>query len=324
VVDFDPRQLDQLEDALDDLDDLGSLELSPAVTERLAEYQSVLALCRAALPVEEPRVDLLADVIAEAHAVSRRAKLREPIHASPWRRFWDRWRGTVIPSLALAGTAAAVLLLIEPERELDRTDERLSANTQEREQPRPPSEPASEQTVEAEAGEGGAAPAEPPATDSDDAKDPVAGQPQASPPPGTSKTSKLRKRSSSGAGIATPTAKPSEPAPEPLSKDDTWTELERANADRRRGDCDRARTRYEQIIAASSDSLAIARSQAGIGLCLEQDRRTAEADRLFEQARATNPGVDAWIDGQRDEQPLPGETKKAKSKKNAAAFDDAL
>src|SRR5690606_6714686 len=119
VADFDPRQLDQLEDALEgleDIDDLESLELSPALTERLAEYQDVLALCREAFPVEEPHADLLADVLAEAQAVSRRVKPSQ-VDESPWRRFWTRWRGTLVPGLALAGTAAAVLLLLEPKTE---------------------------------------------------------------------------------------------------------------------------------------------------------------------------------------------------------------
>ncbi|HLT35823.1 MAG TPA: tetratricopeptide repeat protein [Enhygromyxa sp.] len=316
MADFDPRQLDQLEDALEgleEIDDLESLELSPALTERLAEYQDVLALCREAFPVEEPRVDLLTDVLAEARAVSRRPKLAEA-DGSGWRRFWTRWRGTMIPGLALAGTAAAVLLLLEPERDLDRSAQLTDG---------------SQADDKAERKDSDSAPSEPtniPQTDERD--EPEIEQDVVEPVPlptkvpdnsaGTPAVKKTKPRISKDTA---PSVAPL-PAPEPLSKDETWTTLERANADRRKGDCDRARSRYEQIIAASSDNLAISRAKAGIGLCLEQDRRNTEANQWFEQARGGNVGIDTWIEEQRNEQPLPGETKKAKSKK--ASADNSL
>jgi hypothetical protein len=326
VADFDPRQLDQLEDALEsleDIDDLESLELSPALTERLAEYQDVLALCREAFPVEEPRADLLTDVLAEAHAVSRRLQTRETDgdRRRFWPRFWARWRGVLVPGVALAGTAAAVLLLLEPNHQLERSAELLNDKQAIDESREPveeidstPSEPAnmtrSEELDEPEPlpqdeGEpAGETPSEPSESLS------VPGSASA----GVSKKPKSRIKGT------TPVAEP-KPAPEPLDKDATWTTLERANADRRKGECDRARSRYEQVIEASSDTLAVARAKAGIGLCLEQDRRTAEADQWFEQARSASAGIDAWIENQRDEQPLPGETKKHKSKSLPAEAD---
>jgi len=109
-----------------------------------------------------------------------------------------------------------------------------------------------------------------------------------------------------------------------MSKDETWTNLERADAARRAGNCDRARSLYDEVIAASSDSLAIAQAKGGVGLCFEQDRRDSEAARWFEDARAASPGIDAWINGQRDEQPLPGEAKKSRSKKSMEMDADAL
>jgi tetratricopeptide (TPR) repeat protein len=321
VADFDPRQLDQLEDALEgleDIDDLESLELSPALTERLAEYQDVLALCREAFPVEEPRVDLLADVLAEAHAVSRRVK-PSPVDESAWRRFWTRWRGTLVPGLALAGTAAAVLLLLEPKPE----HAQLSDDAPRRDEARDPID------------DSDSAPSEPtnmsrtdepdqPDTEPVERTEPIPFDPIPFEPidaPGSSAGATAAKKSKPRISKDTAEVAPAKPAPEPLSKDETWTTLERANADRRKGDCDRARSRYEQIIAASSDNLAISRAKAGIGLCLEQDRRSTEADRWFDQARATNVGIDAWISEQRNEQPLPGETKKAKSNKKSAIED---
>jgi hypothetical protein len=323
VADFDPRQLDSLEDALDgldDLDDLESLGLEPALTERLAEYQDVLALCRQVFPPELPREDLLAEVLAEAAAVSRRPELREA-EAGPWRRFWGRWRSTLIPGLALAGTAAAILWVAEPGRSSEqlaaradkthdsddtkRSDEERSADST-------PSEPASDPLVD-----GLDDAAEPPETpelvvDSDGGPPPLAGAVEPSPSASASKKTRSK---------PAPSVAPSKPAPAPLSKDETWTVLERANADRRKGDCDRARSRYEDVIAASSDSAAIARAKAGIGLCLEQDLRDAEAAGWFEDARTHNAGIYSWINDQRDEQPLPGEKKKSKASNVSDALD---
>ncbi|MFO7564304.1 MAG: hypothetical protein R6X02_16780 [Enhygromyxa sp.] len=320
MADFDPRQLDSLEDALEgleEIDDLESLELSPALTERLAEYQDVLALCREAFPVEEPRAELLTDLLAEAHAVSRRVKPSET-DESTWRRFWTRWRGTLIPGLALAGTAALVLLALEPEPAPKHAQR--ASDEQRSEQARDPAEGADStpseptnlpQTDQADEPD---EPDEPDPKQADGAE-PIPFEPiDTTGPAPVNPVKKSKPRTSKSAAIADPP----KPAPEPLSKDETWTSLERANADRRRGDCDRARSRYERVLAASADKLAISRAKAGIGLCLEQDRRKGEADRWFEQARATNAGIDAWIAEQRDEQPLPGETKKSKAKKSAS------
>lgn len=333
MADFDPRQLDQLEDALEgleQLDDLESLELSPALTERLAEYQSVLALCRDAFPVEEPRADALADVLAEAHAVSRRARVREP-ERGRWQRFWDRWRGTLVPGVALAGTAVAVLWLLEPEQRMAAsdtllTDESKADDERSKAADDSPSEPASEPAAEEADDDSEAEPDEP--------KDlvgpaPGAGLPTAEPEPALGKAKAVKPRprpTNQPTNKAKPSVAPEPaPAPTPMSKDETWTELERANADRRKGDCDRARDRYEQVIAASKDNLAVARAKAGVGLCLEQDRRSNEAAKWFDQARSANAGIDAWIETQRDEQPLPGETKKKSSSKAAAdALEDSL
>jgi tetratricopeptide (TPR) repeat protein len=320
VAEFNPRQLDQLEDALESLeeiDDLESLELSPELSERLGEYQDVLALCREAFPLEAPAEDLLDGVIAEAREASRRPRLRDGLdaNASGWRRFWERWRGTVIPGIALAGTAAAVLWLLEPEAELANSTDLLTdeasqddQRSDEPERSQPASEPKTSSAGEADELEG---PSEPSEAGDDEPEPPESDDGGAEP---------KRKRSKRNAG-ASPSVEPPEPepAPEPMTKDETWKALERANAARRTGNCDRARSLYEEVIAASTDSLAIARARAGIGLCFEQDRRDSEAASWFEQAREASPGIDAWINTQRDEQPLPGEKKHKRKKKKTAA-----
>ncbi|PRQ05956.1 tetratricopeptide repeat protein [Enhygromyxa salina] len=350
MAEFDPRELDILEDALEDIDqidDLASLGLSPALSERLAEYQDVLALCREAFPTETPADHVLAEVIAEAHEVSRRPKLRDGLEVTGgWRSFWERWRGTVLPGLALAGTAAAVLLLLEPNVMRDDSQDRLTddsateragrTNDTER------SQPASEPTFESKGADDSAKDADDDSPDSPDSPEdvddsagvPIEGQDPDSgslddprPDPGSLAVPQPDppRKSGSPTHKSKPAAEPAvapTPAPEPMSKDETWTSLERGNAARRTGDCDHAHSLYQEIIAAGSDSLAVARAKAGIGLCYEQDRRSSEATKWFDDARSEKPGIDAWINTQRDEQPLPGEKKK--SKKSEAFDADSL
>lgn len=307
MADFDPRQLDQLEDALEGLesiDDLESLELAPMLTERLAEYQDVLTLCREAFPVEEPRAEVLAEVLAEARAVSLRVK-PGTADESAWRRFWTRWRGTLIPGVALAGTAAAVLLLLDPGStpELAQQDEQRSDEREIERTDSTPSEPANMPLGDERGGE---------EVEIDEVDQPDTDPSEPINTPGSAGVA-VKKAKSRIDKSAVPTAVP-KPAPEPLSKDDTWILLDRADAERRKGECDQARSHYERVIAAGADNRAIGRAKAGIGLCLEQERRNTEADQWFDQARKSNVGIDAWIAEQRNQQPLPGQSKKAKSK----------
>jgi hypothetical protein len=324
VADFDPRQLDQLEDALERLDedreDLESLELPPEVLARLAEYQDVLALCRDAFPPETPRDDVLTVVLDEAREVSRRPRSRDDNRRSGWRRFWERWRGTMVPGLALATTAAVVLWVFDPSRGVDMATELSSEKLDDRpsqvelERTQPTAESSNQTRNEEPSDEPSAEPPEPTPSVDVEPPEPAVDKTQQIEPkiPG----SKVKK----AAGGVAPEP---EPAPQPMNKDETWTSLERADSARRTGNCDKARKIYDEVIAASSDVQAIAQAKGGIGLCFEQDRRDSEASKWFEQARSASPGIDAWIDRQRDEQPLPGEAKKPRSKKDALFEDDA-
>lgn len=305
MADFDPRQLDQLEDALESLeyvDDLDSLELAPELSERLREYQDVLALCRDAFPLEAPDDAVLADVLAEAREVSRRPRLRDAADAdrSVWRRFWERWRGTVVPGFALAATAAAVLWILDPAATHDAllttptpTQTKQDERAVEPEVEPEPTQPASEH--EADEPEPAVTPPEPEVEPEPEVmpevivKDPL---PRAK-----------KKKSASKPVI--------EPEVEPLDKEDAWNSLGRGDTARRKGDCDRARSIYQDVIDASPNAQITARARAGIGLCLEQDRRDAEATKHYEQARRSNPAIDTWISHERDEQPMPGKSKKA-------------
>lgn len=319
MAEFDPRQLDQLEDALEHLDDHDlddhDLELPAELIERLSEYQDVLALCRDAFPLESPPDELFTGVLAEAREVSRRPRLREASERSGWARFWARWRGTVMPGFALATTAVVVLWVLGPDRQLEDATELSSASEfedgsvkaeQERTQPAGESSNQTSElddTVEPDRAGQSDPPAGEPALDEQVRKDIEQPKPSA-----MGKVAPKPKRDDTYAPEPAP-------PPTPMTKDETWTNLERANAARRAGNCDSARSLYDELIAASSDTLAIAQAKAGIGLCFEQDRRDSEAGKWFDDARAASPGIDAWINGQRDEQPLPGDKKPSKKSK---------
>ena len=312
MADFAPRQLDALEDALEDLEidgDLAGLELAPELLERLAEYQQVLGLTRDAFPLDEPAEGLLDAVLAEAREVARNAPA--PVIESRgggWRRAWARWRSTLVPVATLAGAAALVLWIAKPgdPQELARVE----LPTAERVEPSEPGEPASGQARERDSAEAAASATEPEAPEIE--SELVLEEDPSELMPSKPTIGKRKQAGSAGMAPAQPAVAP-EPV-KPLSKDDAWADLERADAARRKGDCDRARKTYDMVIAASSQSTAVARAKAGIGLCFEQDGKSSQAATWFDDARTSSASIDAWIRGQRDEQPQPGEKKKSKAK----------
>lgn len=337
MADFTPRQLDALEDALEGLAlgsdpelEMAGLELEPELAERLAEYQQVLALTRDAFPLDEVPEGLLDDVLAEAREVARSTPAPTPEPRESWRSTWERWRSSLIPIASLAGAAALVLWLAKPGAEHDelaRVDDAATHQPTREHESSMPSDAAPREADSAEpaAGASEAMPVEPPTQPAT----PDTSLGQAKPTAATKSKSTSGSTAGAGAGAAKPSVAPEPTAgvepPEPLDKDDAWTELERADAARHKGDCDRARKLYAGILAASSQSTVIGRAKAGIGLCLEQDGKQSQADTWFDDARSSNPSIDAWIRSQRDEQPMPGEKKKAKLEDNAfEPISDAL
>lgn len=326
MADFDPRQLDALEDALEDLEidgDLAGLELAPELIERLAEYQQVLALTRDVFPLDDPPEGLLDAVLAEAREVARNAPVPTPELRGNWRTTWERWRSSFVPFAALAGAAALVLWIAQPsdDHQLARVDlENPISNDAKSDEPPSkgePGEPANGQARERDSAEaaGSASEAEPVEQvepEPDSLGTGVSSQPSKS-------TSKRKPVASSKAGAPAPAVAPDPVTP--LSKDDAWADLERADAARRKGDCDTAQTIYEKVIAASSQSNALAQAKAGMGLCFEQDGKSSKAATWFDAARQHSAGIDAWIRGQRDDQPLPGEKKQSKAKDSFEDLD---
>lgn len=103
-----------------------------------------------------------------------------------------------------------------------------------------------------------------------------------------------------------------EPLPDPLGGSDTgkrdendaqqekktgdsWSEISRADADRRSGSCGLAKMRYDKL-RKLDDPRVRARALAGAGLCAAASDDPSTAKKLFEQARAADPGVSGFID----------------------------
>jgi len=104
-------------------------------------------------------------------------------------------------------------------------------------------------------------------------------------------------------GVPTPTT-PNAGPKSPKSDEDekaapTGQErLSRADAARRRGDCNTARPDYDQVVETGT-SKQRARARAGIALCLEQAGDTAGARSLIDRARQDDAQIDAWVDAER-------------------------
>lgn len=327
MAEFTPRQLDALEDALEDLEvdaDLDDRELDPELAARLAEYRQVLALTRDAFPLDEVPEGLLDGVLAEAREVARSTPAPTPEPRESWARAWERWRSSLIPIASLAAAAALVLWIAKPASEQELAQVEREPALHEGETARSDAPKREADSAEPAAGASEMMPVEPapgqPATPVEQALD------RSKPSEPASKTKTTTSKSASG-GAGAPAKPLPEPTPsvEPLDKDDAWRELDRADAARRKGECERARKLYDGILAASSSTSVVGRAKAGIGLCLEQDGKKSQAETWFEQARASSPSVDAWIRSQRDEQPLPGEKKhKAKADAYEPAAPDSL
>ncbi len=130
-----PAQLDALEDALEQLDVLPSGHAGdPTVAQRLDDYREILQWTRDAMPLQEVRPGLLDGVLEEARSVAPvSVSASEP--AAPVTSWWKKLRGVfLVPALAVAGSAALVLLLVQPgakedapDTALARADERANA-----------------------------------------------------------------------------------------------------------------------------------------------------------------------------------------------------
>jgi hypothetical protein len=91
---------------------------------------------------------------------------------------------------------------------------------------------------------------------------------------------------------------PTPPPPQIPTEDGAVDRLARADAARHRGDCAAARPDYQRVVATGTAKQR-ARARAGLALCLERAGEREAARELFDQARADDAAIDAWISTER-------------------------
>lgn len=305
VVALTPAELDRIEDALGDLGE-GPLELPPetpsAVRARLEGYQVVLTLAREALPMVEVRPGLLDGVLAEAAASAPVVSADAPVGEGLWARLR---RSFALPGLALAATAALLVMWLRPASE-DMSSEVATLTA------------GSARAEDAPAAAGGASPVEPAPTVSpvieaeeaeEIAEDEVEGgeakeaaTPAAKPAkgaPGATKPAPMKKSKSKldDAFGAPAAAKEAElPGVDPGDKASQREALDKADKLRRRGRCHEASSVYRSLegVGGATEAQAL----VGLGLCAELQGDAGAAAALFARARKL-AAVDGLIDAGR-------------------------
>lgn len=338
MAEFNPDQLDILEDALEQLADCENLEglgHDPTLTARLGEYQDILQLSRTALAVEEPPAALLAGVMAEAR---QSGAAMQPAGERPSPKpFFLRW----LPAFALAASAAGVLWWMKPGVSTEIASAAGSG---------PASKSASATgvptlgvvsptaadaaaksdngTAQPDSGPRDSSPEEAPGEEGDSA---LAGSedapPDLSPVVRPSVTKKKKsKPGKSGAQKLEPT--PAVAAGPALNKEEAWDRLTRAHSLRRRGECARAQSLYAGLTHDALPENLRAQARAGRGLCNELDGKDSAAESEFSAARTMQRDIDGWIGAERDEMQSVGLPSKRKAKKASAPaqadFEDPM
>lgn len=348
MSEFDPQQLDRLEDALDVLDDPRSndelreaLGLDEEVAARFETYRHLSAVTREALVDEPAPTNALARAMAAAEAeatgvitpLHAGAEPREPGPADVrggWQRWWKRWRAGLIPLAALGGTAALVLWIVRPEAapHLARADREIE---QAPARPAPlESEPPAE-VVDAERSDR----SKPAATSDAEGAEFDATRPQPKARPSATEPSKQRlggggkAQTSKEENIASPDGsyaeQPAIDSEDP--KGQLYERLEQAHALRRKGNCTSAVVRYERLLGQPDlDALQRARAEAGLGLCREFLGEPGKSGAHYGRAKAQDPTIEGWISSERTKTAPASEKspRKAKRKKTAAQSSDSL
>lgn len=335
-VDLAPEELDRLEDALEELELDGALErwseddVGPRVHARLVDFRSILAVSRQALPLEEVPSGVLDGVLAQAQQAAMVGASAAAVGPEPW---WARLRRSfMVPVLALAGTAALVLWVFDP-------DEAAKVA----EPPAPAARPAPAGGARAEEERAAysapaatpveAAAAEPPPADAgpaegeaveakrDMAKQEIDAKPTetatATGSEGSRGMSPLGDAPGGDAGAAK--GAPAQPATKnagPASG--RWDIVSRGDRARLRGDCVAARDEY--ALALEDDEPRVrARAYAGLGLCDAAAGDEASADANFERARGLDDAIGGFIESQGERSA--GKKSRKPTKKSKAAVD---
>ncbi|MEM6292475.1 MAG: hypothetical protein AAGA54_14465 [Myxococcota bacterium] len=317
-----PDELDRLEDALEGLEHLDDLsDSSPLVSARLADFKAILEASREALPLEDVPSGLLAGVIEEARMSP------EDITVSVGEReatsLWQRLRKSLLlPGLAVAGSAALVLLIVQPTLSDGPVQAESGAIVADRSQPAPAS-PAKEFDKSAPAPEVAPAIAEPVEEELEEA-DGFLGRTVEEKPAATAAQPKA----------AEPPPPPA--ADPPATKADTrdsaqgWNAIEAGDDARKGGDCFTARNHYARALDDGNDSVR-ARAYVGLGLCKQLDGNDAAAGDFFRQARELDPDAADFAVTQAEEpkaKPSPRRPRKKRSaskrNKGKMNFDESV
>ena len=337
-----PDELDRLEDALEGLEELEDLhDPSEAVSNRLADFQLILQASREALPLEDVRPGILDGVLSEARMSA--TDIITPTPESPVApSFWARLRGAwLIPGLAVAGSAALVLILVSPMAADSPQPEKAGAVAV--------NDDASQVRAEVPAAhEQGAAEAEesvPPVANQPSPGDANYGAALAPPaePPATAPAP--AKRSGAGKRVA-----PTTPSPEPArdlspatpgaaldaagSEDKAtvsakgWNAIEEGDSAREGGDCFSARNHYARALDDGNDSVR-ARAYVGLGLCKRNDGNSAAADEYFDKARELDEDAVKFADTRAEDEPSKPRARRPKKKasrkrKKSMDFDESM
>ncbi len=328
-----PEELDRLEDALEGLeylDDLG--DPSPGVSARLADFKLILEASREALPLELVPTGLLDGVLAEARMSAE--DIQTPSPAPSAGGFWARMRRAwLVPGLAVAGSAALVLLLVQPT--LRGEAEQAGAEPMAVQDVRSPSPSAA-------AAAGDAAPEERDEDELEGLREESASSvrpPPASPPAAAGSAAGDARAGQSKADEPTPAAEPmpaeaTQPEPGDAAAAEAqqsdggsgWNAVEDGDTARKGGDCFTARNHYARALDDGNDSVR-ARAYVGMGLCKREDGNEAAAAEYFAKARELDEDAVEFAETQhkkRAKRPLPrAPSKKASGKrKKSMNFDE--
>lgn len=355
MADFSPTELDQIEDLLEELefsDALPGADLSSELGQRLGEYRDILRMSREALPLEEPDVSLLAGVMAEArqtafNATTTAAGVVAGTHVEEGTDLKSRssWLSRWLPALALATSAAGVLFWMRPELEeasgFDSTPQPLASRDSDegsasaKSNVRDPSDAvAQRESHDSEAED--APTADGPLEPGEAASDEVRRSQGDAAPASTSGKSYVRPANNRPKPKEGVEEDGEQVVPEPIDKDQAWSDLERAHSLRRGAECRTARALYRGLEDEGLKSNIRAQALAGRGLCEEFDGNPSLAQALFSQARALRLDIDGWVSAEREEmrakghrvkkskasQPKSRKKKTAKSKKQSSNLMD--
>lgn len=329
LAEFSAAELDHLEDALESLELAPPRETEPHLRRRLDDYRNILALSRAAMPMIDVPGGLLDGVLAEARASTEVPAMTPSAASTEQPGFWARLRRFgLLPGVALAGTAAIVMLMVDrgPDAKITATaDSKAAAGV---ELPR-------ENNARADVASSpltAAPPAGTASTVTADAPNAVAVPAIApEPTPGATPTPALQKRGKADGKDVDLEGRLTENADEAAEGEDQaigtkqeekvadsdtprWDIIARGDRARHRGDCGVARNEYA-LALDDVDARVRARAHAGLGLCDAAGGDRSSADAAYKVARDLDGEIVAFID---DERPRGGGAAPAKAKPKAA------